>query len=183
MNKVHKIKELEHLKLISDPLKLKLLRAFAEGEKTARQVALELGESLTKLYRHVDALQDAGLIEVIQETRKRGTVERSFRAVAQRFEVDHSLLDSSEDSAALKPMREMLRDSEAEILKALADPNIANDKNMMLIKMRVKAPAEKLNELRESLNALLESFQEEDGDNTVDDEEAGLLIALYPVAE
>lgn len=180
MDKVHKIRELEHLRLLSDPLKLKLLQAFTEGEKTPRQVAEALGESLTKLYRHVDALQDAGLIEVIQETPKRGTVERSFRAVAQRFEVDHSLLGNSAGSADLQPIRELLRESESEILTALADPQTANDESMTLAKLRIKASPEKLAEIRESLNEWLEKIQEED-DEAANTAEAGVLIAFYPM--
>ena len=65
MKEVHKIKDLAHIRLLSDPLKLQLIRAFAEEPKTTKQVAAALGESVTKLYRHVDALFDAGLIEVI----------------------------------------------------------------------------------------------------------------------
>ena len=85
------INKIEQVRLLADPLKLQLLQAFAEGEKTAKEAAESLGESLTKLYRHVDALLDGGLIEITQETPKRGTVERTFRAVAERFEVDQSL--------------------------------------------------------------------------------------------
>ena len=185
MDKVYKIRELEHLRLLSDPLKLNLLQAFAEAEKTPRQVAEELGESLTKLYRHVDALQEAGLIQVVQETPKRGTVERSFRAVAQRFEVDHSLLNNSENPADLQPIREMLRNSESEILNALADPQAVNDESMTLAKLRIKASPEKLTKLRESLNAWLENMQEEEEgeDEASDAKEAGVLIAFYPIEE
>jgi predicted ArsR family transcriptional regulator len=85
------IKELKQIKLLSDPLKLQLIQSFAEGDKTTRQVATELGENVTKLYRHVDALFEAGLLEITDETQKRGTVERTFRAVAQRFEADPAL--------------------------------------------------------------------------------------------
>lgn len=183
MKKIHKISDLEQLRLLSDPLKLKLLQAFAEAELTPRQVAEELGESLTKLYRHVDALQDAGLIEVVQETRKRGTVERSFRAVAQRFEVDHSLLVNSEGSADLQPIREMLRDSETEILNALADPKTADEETMTLAKLRVKASPRQLASLRESLTAWLESIEDESGDDSEDAKEAGVLIAFYPIED
>lgn len=183
MKKVHKISDLEQLRLFSDPLKLKLLQAFAEAELTPRQVAEELGESLTKLYRHVDALQDAGLIEVVQETRKRGTVERSFRAVAQRFEVDHSLLVNSEGSADLQPIRKMLRDSETEILNALADPKTADEETMTLAKLRVKASPKQLASLHESLTAWLETIEDESGDESEDTKEAGVLIAFYPIEE
>ncbi len=82
MKETYKIKDLQQIKLLSDSLKLQLLQAFASGDKTTKQVAADLGESVTKLYRHVDALYDAGLLEITGEKQKRGTVERTFRAVA-----------------------------------------------------------------------------------------------------
>ena len=67
MKDTHRISDLSDLKLLSDPLKLSLLQAFAEGPRTTRQVADDLGEKVTKLYRHVDALHEAGLLEVVAE--------------------------------------------------------------------------------------------------------------------
>lgn len=68
MQEVFKIKDLEQVRLLSDPLKLQLLQTFAESAKTTKQAAVELGESVTKLYRHVDALHDAGLLEIAEST-------------------------------------------------------------------------------------------------------------------
>ena len=109
---------MNQLRLLADPLKLRLVQAFAEGEKTTKQVAAELGERITKLYRHVDALHDAGLLEIVSEMQKRGTVERTFRAIAERFEVDHSLLTDNTDAQGSEAIRELLRAGETEILRA-----------------------------------------------------------------
>ena len=45
MDKVHKIKEIKHFRLLSDPLKLKLLQTLAE-EQTVRQIAERHGGSI-----------------------------------------------------------------------------------------------------------------------------------------
>lgn len=39
-----KIRDLEQARLLSDPLKLQLMQASAEGDKTTKQVATDLGE-------------------------------------------------------------------------------------------------------------------------------------------
>ena len=48
-------------------------------------MADRLGEKPTKLYHHVDTLEAAGLIKLVKTKRKRGTVEKYFEAVAERF--------------------------------------------------------------------------------------------------
>ncbi|MFQ5983022.1 MAG: helix-turn-helix domain-containing protein [Woeseiaceae bacterium] len=105
MKNTHRIKDLQQVRLLADPLKLQLLQAFAESAKTTKQVAAELGESVTKLYRHVDALHDSGLLEVVEEKQKRGTIERTFRAVARRFEVDHSLFADEAGDEGSEPVK------------------------------------------------------------------------------
>lgn len=183
MEETFKIKDLDKVRLLSDPLKLDLLQAFAEGEKTTKEAATALGESVTKLYRHVDALFDAGLLEIVQETRKRGTVERTFRAVARRFEADHSLFlgDTPDGQDAV---RDLLRAGEAEVMQAFANADPDSDPDVLLTRFRIKGSPERIAELRHSLTEWLEAVQAEEDDGEEGDfEEAGALIAFYPVRE
>lgn len=179
----YKIKDLDQVRLLSDPLKLQLLQAFAEGDKTTKQVATELDESVTKLYRHVDALHDAGLLEVVQETQKRGTVERTFRAVAKRFEADSSLFLGDAGGDGSGAARDLLRAAETEILQALAKGDADNESAMIVTRFRAKGSPARIAELRRSLTEWIESVQEVDcagGENT---EEVGALIAFYPIED
>ena len=182
MEETYKIKDLEQIRLLSDPLKLQLLQAFAEGEKTTKQVANDLGESITKLYRHVDALHDAGLLEIAQETQKRGTVERTFRAVAKRFEADHALFADELGEEGTNAARELLRAGEAEILDALANAKPDDDPEIIVTRFRVKGRPERIAELRQSLSDWLESLQEEGVEDGEPVAEVGALIAFYPIA-
>ena len=179
MQETFKIKDLEQVRLLADPLKLDLLRAFAEGDKTTKNVATELGQKVTKLYRHVDALYEAGLLEIVQETRKRGTIERTFRAVARRFEADQSLFIDDEGDAGQSAARELLRAGENEILQAI---EIAESDEVIVSRFRVKATPERIAELRRSLGDWLESVQAEEDADAGGHEEAGGLIAFYPVS-
>jgi DNA-binding transcriptional ArsR family regulator len=76
----------EQLRAVADPLRQRLLQAFADP-LPVREAAARLGEPLTKLYHHVDQLLAAGLIRVAREERKRAVVERHFQTVASRFAV------------------------------------------------------------------------------------------------
>lgn len=179
VKEVFKIKDLEQVRLLSDPLKLQILQAFAEGAKTTKQVAGELGESITKLYRHVDALQSAGLLVVASEQQKRGTIERTFRAVAERFEADHALFADDDDGEGADAARDILRAAEDEILRAIATVDPTDEQEAIMLRLRCKASPERIAELRRALKAWIESTQEEDtGD---DQQEFAALIAFYPL--
>jgi len=181
VKEIYKIKDLEQIRLLSDPLKLQLLQAFAESARTTKEVAAELGESVTKLYRHVDALHNSGLLTVVEEKQKRGTIERTFQAVAQRFEADHSLFtdEASEDGA--NAAREMLRVVEAEIIDVLSNTADDNDEEPVLFRIRGKASPERIAELRTMLKEWLDSVPGSDSSRDDDAQEFGGLIAFYRI--
>jgi len=181
MQEVFKIKDLEQVRLLSDPLKLQLLRAFAKDPKTTKQVAMELGESITKLYRHVDALFDAGLLEIAGEKRKRGTVERTFRAIAQRFEADHSLFSEDGSGDGASTARDALRAVEDEIIDVLANAKPGEEQEALLMRLRCKASPQRISELRRTLKEWIDSTQGDFEDDDENAQEVGALIAFYPV--
>jgi predicted ArsR family transcriptional regulator len=181
VKEIHKIKDLEQVRLLADPLKLQLLQAFAEASKSTKQVAAELGEPVTKLYRHVDALLDSGLLEVVKEKQKRGTIERTLRAVARRFEADHSLFANDAGQEGTIAAREMLRLSEAEILDVLAKSREDDRRQMIITRIRGRASPEKIAELQATLNQWLDSVTNCDQSPDGDAKEIGGLIAFYQI--
>lgn len=174
--KTHKISDLDTVRLLADPLKLKLLQVFAQGPATTRQVAEELGEKLTRLYRHVDALHDAGLLEIVAEEQKRGTVERTFRAVAERFEVDQALFMEDSDAASAT-IRETLQAVEGEVMQALRE----QPSDIVFMRLRLRASPERLRALQQKLEDWLAEANDEAAGNGDEQGDAGALIAFYPL--
>ena len=181
MKDTFKIKDLDKIRLLSDPLKLQLIQAFADGDKTTKQVAADLGESVTKLYRHVDALHEAGLLVITSEKQKRGTIERTFQAVAKRFEADPMLFADQDDEESTNAARDMLRVVEDEILAALAHDSDQDEKESVLMRLRCKASPAHISGLRDLLNEWIETVQNDDDIDEETAEEIGALIALYPI--
>ena len=64
---------------------------------STKQLANELGEPPTRLYHHVSALESAGLIALVETRPNRGTVEKYYRAMARRYQVDRRLLAPHDD--------------------------------------------------------------------------------------
>ena len=90
--------DLEQIRILADPLRIRILECFCQQERTTKQVADLLGEKPTKLYHHVDALQRVGLIRMTRTQQNRGTLEKYFLSVARRFEADPELFSTSEQS-------------------------------------------------------------------------------------
>ncbi len=180
MQEVFKINDLEQVKLLSDPFKLSILQAFAEGERTTGEVARALNQPVTKLYRHVDALYDAGLLRITREQKKRGTTERHFEAVGQRFEADHGLF-SGESDGDTDSIRDLLRAGENEIIDAIRSADDDEECPVTMVRMRVKGSPERLAELQQQLVDWVESVQQDDDDDAESMVEAGALIAFYPI--
>src|SRR5262245_29527269 len=93
MKNVHTLSTLKQLKALTDPLRLRVLEVFVRQPVTTKQAAALLGETATKLYHHVQILEDAGLIRLVETRANRGTVEKYYGAVAEDFVVDRNLLE------------------------------------------------------------------------------------------
>lgn len=74
------------LKALADPLRLAILDALTGGTSrqlrvlSVKELAAELGEPKTKLYRHVKLLEAAGLIRVAATRLVSGIVEQRYQA-------------------------------------------------------------------------------------------------------
>jgi DNA-binding MarR family transcriptional regulator len=174
------VKRLEQAKLLTDPFKLKLIERFAGSPSTTKQVADRMGEKAPRLYRHVDALVEEGLLELIEEKPKRGTIERYYQTVADRFEI-HPDLFITEDGADM--IRSLLRDTESDLVQIFdrykAAGSLPEDKELPIV-MRVGVRA--IQSLRDKLEDWHKECSEmlgnrEDSDDLVS--WSGLL-AFYP---
>ncbi len=184
------IRRLEQARLLSDPFKLKLLEQFAAGPATTKQVADELGEKAPRLYRHVDALVDEGLLELVEERPKRGTVERYFRTIASRFEVDPELFTtgSAAEDDAFDMIRSVLRETESELVRLFehqAEQGEDGEQAGIFMRMAIKGTPEEIEQLNDKLSEWLEECNSipDDRADTSGLESYAALLAFYPRIE
>lgn len=71
------------IRLASDPVRLGMLTVLNERSAGASEVAAELEMDLSAAGRHLDAMHDGGLIEVVGEVLNRGVVEPRYRALVR----------------------------------------------------------------------------------------------------
>jgi DNA-binding transcriptional ArsR family regulator len=109
------IDDVETLKALSDPTRLAILRALMSGAQThppvmsVKELAGELGEPQTKLYRHIKLLEARGLIEVAQTRIVSGILEQRYRASQADLSIDRALITKADP------------DDQAEVIAALFD--------------------------------------------------------------
>ena len=183
------VKRLEQAKLLTDPFKLKLLERFAVNPATTKQVADRMGEKAPRLYRHVDALVEDGLLELVEEKPKRGTIERYYRTVADRFEIHPDLFIASDegDADARDMIRSLLRGTESDLVKifdaykaAGSSPN--EDELPIVMRIAVRGTSEEIQDLRKKLEDWHKESSQACGEreDSNDLESWSGLIAFYP---
>ncbi len=158
------VKRLEQAKLLTDPFKLKLIEGFAGAPATTKQVADRMGEKAPRLYRHVEALVDEGLLELIEEKPKRGTIERYYKTVADRFEVDPELFSPSSGTGddALDLMRSIFRDTESDLgslFHEMSERDATREDLPLVIKFAIRGTPEDIAKLRAKLEEWLEDCE------------------------
>jgi DNA-binding transcriptional ArsR family regulator len=92
LTETHEIRDLEALRTIADPLRLRIFEQLAAEPQTVKAVAAKLGLTPGRLYYHFNLLEEHGLIEIRDRRIVGNLVEKVYRAVASRLDVHHDLL-------------------------------------------------------------------------------------------
>jgi DNA-binding transcriptional ArsR family regulator len=185
------ISDVETLKALSDPLRLRILETMvtaADEAWTVKRLAAALGVGPTKLYHHVNILEEREFIRVAGTRVVSGIIEKSYRLAQLSVRLDRALLSgSSEDvQSSVHDVMAVIFDSvRDEIEQGLRGGLVQAGENdplrELLIRGLTRIHPDRAAELRERLRALLEEY---DTDTHGPAEEGsvpfGYLIALYP---
>lgn len=180
------LRDVNQVKAFAHPLRAKLVEAFADRPRTAKQVAEMIGQKPTKLYHHVEALERVGLIKLVRTRKKRGTMEKYYRTVARRFSVDSGLLQAQGKKRMLGQCRvmlaTMLENTMNEIDESISEKRICPDKKgtgAMLIRKRIRTDAENVMNIESKIQKLVDELAA--GEKAKGDLEYGLTLVFYPL--
>jgi DNA-binding transcriptional ArsR family regulator len=188
MKDQHVIGSFEEMRAISDPLRSRILAVLGRGAMTTLQVARELGEKPTRLYHHVDILERAGLIRLVREQPKRGTVERYLEPVARVFVIDRDLFTpggaAPRPDAAHALADGVLGQTLAE-LRRIADEGVPFDRTRMkLARLHVRGGEARISRLMRDIEALIDqAVDAADGPQAEDEplHEYRFQLAFFPL--
>lgn len=160
--------DLDQVKVLADPLRLRILEQLCDEERTTKQVAQRLGEKPTKLYHHVEALERVGLIRLARTRQNRGTIEKYYLAVARQFRADSRIFsaadaDSATEGDALTTMVTTVFDRTAEEMRGLIAEGRGREgieEQGVLSYLEIRTDAKHARRIQQRLTKLIKSFEE-----------------------
>jgi len=164
---VRTVTDVDTIKALADPTRLAILRALSRDRmpKSAKELAEDLDQPQTKLYRHLKVLQEAGLIEPAETRVVSGIVETKYRAMQSGVSInptDH--LDETRE-AMHDIIAGNLNDYRDRMLRSVdldepdADPESAKKRGMMM-NLSATISAENADDFQRRLEALVTEFDE-----------------------
>lgn len=177
--------ELEQVRVLADPLRVRILEVFCEEEHTTKQVADRLGEKPTKLYHHVEALEKIGLIRQTRTRRNRGTLERYYLAIARGFQADPRVFEGEsgqQQAETIQSVIETVLGGTAQEMRRLpATDDVV--KSGMLTYCHVHADQQTIDRVQRRLKKLMQDLQslDEPEGNPADTRRYRLTLAFYPL--
>jgi len=186
------ISNVDALKVMADTNRLRILEVLADKPLTVKQVAKHLGISPTKLYYHVNLLEEHGFIVVTGSRIVSGIIEKKYRAAALSLKIDKALLSFSAGqmsesvdnllSVVFEAARQDVRQGiKSGLIKLSSEDH--NENNSILGRTLTRMTPEQYKSFLERFISLLRQF----GATLTESDEPrpayGLTIALYPVAE
>lgn len=115
MQDVCYIEEVDQAMALLKPIRLEILRRLDEP-RTCDELAAAFEDSAQKIYYHVKALQEAGLVDKVSEKRVRGTVEGYYQARARSYWLAPTLVgkvgspQQARDQASLRVLLQLAED-------------------------------------------------------------------------
>jgi DNA-binding transcriptional ArsR family regulator len=129
---VRDINDVDSLRALADPTRQAILVALMQprnGElpvMSAKELAAQLGEPQTKLYRHIRQLEAAGLIRVAATRLVSGILEQRYQAAQRDLSLSSGFLRDHTDEAEAV-MQAMLNNFRDGFFTAFRDKSLAPD--------------------------------------------------------
>jgi len=183
------IRDLDTLRVLTDPLRMRILAALDEKPRSVKEVARLLDVPPTRLYYHFKLLEEHDIVHVVETRVVSGIIEKRYWVTARNFTVDRTLFAPSAKTASegwnlvLTSLVDRLReDVETLIEQGVAARAIQSQREDTPL-MRLSASVARLTPARarafyERLVALAEEFTTEAGEEET--EEYVLFLAFYP---
>ncbi|MFJ1796912.1 ArsR/SmtB family transcription factor [Kitasatospora griseola] len=190
--KEREVTDVATLKALADPLRLAVLSVLMKQDPqplSVKEIATELDEAPTKLYRHIKQLEQTGLVFVAETRLVSGIVESRYRSAQQSLRLSPQVLAEGEQPPAaldtvLATMDLVRADFRRNFLAGRIDLTPASRGNPLPNKFAhtsVRLTPDRLRRLRSRLDEVLDEMFAEDDSAAPDAVEVTLFALMYAV--
>lgn len=177
----------EQLKVISDPLRTKMLIYLVEQPHTGQMLAQELNLSRAKILYHLRELEKYGIIQLVRKEERGGNILKFYQAVARGFiPADHLLTYVESKEATRQSYLEVIDRAKTRVLTApensfeLHSSNVEEWNNLSL-QTEFTVSHKKFVEFAQKYRELLEMLEEDDDDS--DKQHYYLMSTAFQIEE
>jgi DNA-binding transcriptional ArsR family regulator len=185
--------QVEILKALAAPTRLRIMYALEVGGPELRvmsvkELAEELGEPQTRLYRHIKVLESAGLIEVAATRMVSGILEQRYRATGRDLQLGPGVVRAEPD-AAEAAVNSMVKMFSQQFFDAYRDGRVPDAEDFpadeayrrpKLVVSSGRISLARANSIRNELERITEELSAADDPNGVP---VNTLIAFYSPSE
>jgi DNA-binding transcriptional ArsR family regulator len=169
-----------------------MLEVLATDGLTVKQIAARMGESQTKLYRHVALLLERGFVEVVSTRKVSGISEKTYRAISQCLVEDRPIPKTQKkqaEAAIEEGLASLFEQTRADIRRAIESGRIdvsgKDDTSGSLIALRgfMRATPGQAQEFAGRIQKTIKEFESENEDPGEAGERYSFTLAFHPAPE
>ena len=188
------IESIEQAMVLLKPVRLALLQRMATPH-TCHDLAQSLDDTPQKIYYHIKALEQAGLVEKIDERRGRGRTESRDQATARTYWLAPRLINAvggkrtAQDQTSLRVLLSLAEEVQADVGRLAQRSEAGSHVPSLSLSAQIHLPnpnrrAEFLQELQTVFQALARKYglpgDDLDDNRTTVGESFRLVFACYP---
>jgi len=183
------IEDVETLKVLADPGRIQIMRAF-DKPRTVKEVAAYLDRPATKLYYHVNMLEKHRIIQVVETHIVSGIIEKTYLVSAKRYLPAAALLSATEMDAHLEAVLTAVFDTAKLDIKTSIQAGLMDLKhkqgeplnNSIISHAKLHLTAAQMVALRDRLEGIFAEYAElNQPAHTPDVLPYGLVLGFYPI--
>jgi DNA-binding transcriptional ArsR family regulator len=176
--------DLETLKLIVTEPRIEIIELLRKPSSVA-QLAERMGVPRTRLYHHINTLEEIGAIVVVDERRAGALNEKIYQVAAKSFQPSEKFLESATPKEqAIGILDSLFSVTRSDLVRAVEREHVNlgdawSRRSMMLARHMMTLTPERRTEFVGRLESLIHEFDDDD-DESDETEPFGLLIIAHP---
>lgn len=184
------IESLEALKALADPLRNQIMEILYQKPLSVSQIAERLGVTPSKLYYHMNQLEEHGFVQVVETKVQGNIIEKFYWLTARNFDLHKDLLGFAAHKAHSELHEALLTRldaTRADLIRSIEAREFnreqgaqENPRQLMLAREVNRISDARADEFLKRLKKLIAEFGEEEPVTDTEAPNYAITVAFYP---